>query len=596
MDETQPLLERLEKVKIIHNTHNIGFLHACNQAAKVARGDTLLFLNNDAQLLPGSLSSALTSLTSSTTVGAVGGKIILLDGSLQEAGSIVWSDGSCSGYGRGDSPLAPMYMFRRNVDYCSGAFLLTRRQHFNELGGFDIDFAPAYYEETDYCFRLRQRGLLTIYDPNAVIIHYEFGSASLPDQGIKQQAINQNIFVEKHRNTLAKNYSNSQENVLHARQATKPKYHVLFIDDRVPHQGLGQGFPRANSILSLLFEFDLFVTIYPLGFPIEDWPSVYSDLPREVEVMIGHGLDKFRSFLQDRRGYYDIFFISRPHNMRLVQEIRKEQPALFDGVKIIYDAEAIFAAREILRAEIFDKSFSIMEKQKLIHSELEIASNVDAVITVSEMECSYFKDFGIINTYVLGHALIPKPTTNSFAARRNILFVGAITDNLSPNADSIIWFVNEVFPRIRRILGDDVNLLIAGSNKSAKVDALQCSNVKILGFIEDLYSLYNTSRIFIVPTRFAGGIPYKAHEAAAHGLPIVASTLIASQLDWKSGEDLLAAPTDNPVEFANQCIKLYSDPILWQNLRENSLRRIELECSPQAFRQTLRYIMSIDNH
>jgi glycosyltransferase involved in cell wall biosynthesis len=282
--------------------------------------------------------------------------------------------------------------------------------------------------------------------------------------------------------------------------------------------------------------------------------------------------------------------------MRLVQEIRKEQPALFDGVKIIYDAEAIFAAREILRAEIFDNSFSIKEKEKLLHSELEIASNADAVITVSEMECSYFKDFGIINTYVLGHALIPKPTTNSFAARRNILFVGAITDNLSPNADSIIWFVNEVFPRIRRILGDDVNLLIAGSNKSAKVDALQCSNVKILGFIEDLYSLYNTSRIFIVPTRFAGGIPYKAHEAAAHGLPIVASTLIASQLDWKSGEDLLAAPTDNPVEFANQCIKLYSDPILWQNLRENSLRRIELECSPQAFRQTLRYIMSIDNH
>lgn len=590
-DDTQNLLERLEAVKIIRNSDNLGFLHACNQAGKIAKGEMLLFLNNDAQLLPGTLANALATLENSSKIGAVGGKIVLLDGSLQEAGNIVWKDGSCSGYGRGDNPLESIYMFQRAVDYCSGAFLLTKRKYFDDLGGFDIDFAPAYYEETDYCFRLQERGLATVYDPNAVILHYEFGSAVSPQQGIKQQKANQNIFKEKHKNVLVNHYDNSLDPILFARQVGKPKLRVLFVDDRVPHKGLGQGFPRANLILSLMVEFGLFVTLYPLRFPSEEWERVYSDIPRTVEVMVNHGLDRFNKFLNERKDYYDLLFISRPHNMQLIQEIRKEQPDCFKGMKIIYDAEAVFATREILYKEVLGQSISDKDKRRLIYDELKLAKYTNAVITVSEIERNYFREFGFKETCVLGHAMMVTPTPNEYIQRHHILFVGAMPNDVSPNTDSIIWFVEKVFPYVREILGEEVVLQVVGLNSSMRVATLECGSVKILGYVDDLFSIYNESRLFIAPTRFAGGIPFKAHEAAAHGVPMVVSTLIASQLNWESDKDLLVASTDDPKAFAHQLVRLYSDAILWNTIRNNALRRIQSECAPQAFRQTLKTLI-----
>ena len=71
------------------------------------------------------------------------------------------------GYGRGDDPSAAMYNFRRDVDYCSGAFLLTPVETWEQLNGFDPVFEPAYYEETDYCMRLWERGLRVVYEPSA---------------------------------------------------------------------------------------------------------------------------------------------------------------------------------------------------------------------------------------------------------------------------------------------------------------------------------------------------------------------------------------------------------------------------------------------
>lgn len=590
-DETPMLLQRIDNARVVTNTDNLGFLAACNQAAAVARGETLLFLNNDAQLLPGSLSSALDTLYSAPNVGAVGGKIVLLDGTLQEAGSIVRQDGSCLGYGRGDAPFEPMYMFRRVVDYCSGAFLLTRREHFNELGGFDRDYIPAYYEETDYCFRLKQRGLTTVYDPLAVIVHYEFGSATDPEQGIRQQARNQNVFLKKHGAALEKKYPAHPGNILLARHGDLPRARILVIDDRVPHRSLGQGFPRAHSIVSCLVELGCFITLYPLRFPVEDWSDVYSDIPNDIEVMAGYGMERLESFLLERKGYYHMLLISRPHNMEWVGSIGDRHPGLFDGVKLVYDAEALFAARDILREEIFGRSLPPKEKEAMIQKELELAAGAHVVITVSEAEREHFTAFGLEETHVLGHLVTASPTPKSFTERRDILFVGAMPDDASPNADSLAWFVKEVFPLVKKLLDAEVRIIIAGSCKSPKVTALESENVILAGFVHDLTSFYNDCRVFIAPTRFAGGIPFKAHEAAAHGLPIAASTLIASQLGWVGGEDLAAAPVHDPVEFAHQCSRLYSDSVLWQKFRENALRRIELECSMQVFNGTLKKIV-----
>src|SRR5207302_7811425 len=200
-DETPQLLSRLEHVKVVRNSTNRHFLAACNQALQYLLGEYLLFLNNDAFLMPGALQAAMHTLENTESAGAVGARIVNLDGRLQEAGTIVRPDGSCLGYGRGDDPNAPEYMFRREVDFCSGAFLLTRRELFTQLKGFDPAYQPAYYEDADLCLRLRKLGLRVIYEPEATILHFEYGSSS-SEKAVGLIARNQSVFRARHAELL----------------------------------------------------------------------------------------------------------------------------------------------------------------------------------------------------------------------------------------------------------------------------------------------------------------------------------------------------------------------------------------------------------
>ena len=196
-DRTGEMLEHLDGVQMIRNRENLGFGYACGQGAERARGEFLCFLNNDALLQAGSLSAVLADFREDESIGAIGGKILLADGRLQEAGSMVWNDGSAWGYGRGDDPDLPRFNFRRPVDYTSGAFLFTPRSLFSELGGFDATFSPAYYEDSDYCFKVWNKGLKVVYEPRAAIRHYESASSEI-EQNVKDSiAKNQAKFFQK---------------------------------------------------------------------------------------------------------------------------------------------------------------------------------------------------------------------------------------------------------------------------------------------------------------------------------------------------------------------------------------------------------------
>ena len=153
---------------------------------------------------PGALAAALSTLDTSPDIGAVGGQLILPSGRLQEAGSIVWTDSSTLGYARNIDADAGEAMFRRDVDYCSGAFLLTPLAFWNRLGGFNEAFVPAYYEEADYCMRLREHSLRVVYEPSAVIDHFEFGSETKRSNTLKMSRANQKKFRQRHALTLSR--------------------------------------------------------------------------------------------------------------------------------------------------------------------------------------------------------------------------------------------------------------------------------------------------------------------------------------------------------------------------------------------------------
>ncbi len=592
-DDTSRLLDRIHGARIIRNAENRHFLLAVNQAANEAQGKFLLLLNNDAQLLPGAFGAALETLQSQNDIGAVGGKLVLLDGSLQEAGSIIWRDGSCLGYGRGDNPFSSAYMFRRDVDYCSGAFLLTRRSTWKELGGFDETYVPAYYEETDFCMRLWEKGLRVVYEPSAVVIHYEFASASTTRSATDLQAKHQEIFAKRHAASLRDHAAADPAAVLAARMHGNRR-RVLFLDDRVPHPWLGSGFPRARTMLLALRKSGFFVTLFPMDPAVleEDWNLVYSDLPRDTEVMNEMGPQLLEAFLRNRRNYYDAIIVSRPHNMNYLRPILTAHPDWFETTPVIYDAEALFAPRDIdlrkLRGEVLTES----EIEKVYRDEISLASPADCVMAVSQLDREAFLSHGIQRVYVLGHALQAAPTPRPFAGRSGLLFIGAIHDEGSPNGDSMIWFISEIWPLIQSALGPGATLTIAGVNKSERIASMAGPSIRILGHRESVTDLYDRARVFVAPTRFAAGIPHKVHEASARGVPVVATPVLARQLAWK--DEVEVGVAGDAESFAAKCIALHENELLWNRMRDSALDAIRKDCSVDAFEQQFLDILAAE--
>lgn len=589
LDDTALLLNKIEGVTIIRNNENLHFLKACNQALPHVRGKYLLFLNNDAEIIEDTISSAMQTITENSKCGAVGGKIILPDGKLQEAGSIIWNDGSCLGYGRGQSPNQPEYNFKRITDYCSGAFLLTKTGLFKRHRGFDERFVPAYYEETDYCLWLQEQGLDMIYDPKAVIRHFEFGSG-ISDTAVALQQKNQKVFYEKHKTQLAKHYKPNINVVLKARFAAslRNKKRILYIDDRIPHNDLGSGFPRSNTIIRCMVELEYQITIYPLNFPIEDnWDSAYKDIDPFVEISMGHGREGVSNFLQSRSNDYDVIWVSRPHNMEFVKD---DLQSIIKGYKIIYDAEAIFAELDIVKMELEGKGINNKKAEAALNKELSLCEVADAVTAVSVADARKFSKYGAKHVHVLGHTLDINLPNIPFENRKGLLFVGNLDNNTSPNVDSVLWFVNEILPLVREKL-PEVEVYIIGSALSQKINTLNIEGVHILGRVDDLTRYYSRCRVFIAPTRFAAGIPHKIHEAASYGLPVVTTRLLAQQLNWEDQEMLIAADHDKK-DYAKKLIMLYQQKSLWKSIQGNSLAYVKNEMSFQRYKQTISSLLN----
>ncbi len=578
-DETRLMLDRLQGAKIISNETNVGFGQACMQAAGCAEGEYLCFLNNDALLSPTAISAALANFANAS-VGAVGGKVLLANGALQEAGSIVWSDGNALGYGRGDDPNAPQYNFRRPVDYCSGVFLLTPRKLFAEFGGFSSEFAPAYYEDTDYCMTLWQSGFQVIYEPLAVIRHYESATSGGNEFATVMAEHNRKKFVQKWEPVLKQHYAPDLSQISAARIAVAASgLRILYVDDRIPHRNLGSGYPRSNDILRQLAALGHHVTCSTFIFPLLQ--DEYSDIPREIELF-----DGLRNHATLVRNYFrdsDVVWVSRPHNLHLL--LTQCMPgAIARDFRLIYDAEAIFSERAQQQQVLSGAGADAVQP----YDEFALAKLADTVVVVSEHDRTAMLRSGLGSVHVVGHRLSSAPTSTAANARYTFLFVGAVHGPNNPNADSIRYFCHSVWPAVQKETG--ATLVVAGYRTDEILGDLGSSTVRVLGAQENLQPLYEVARAFVVPTRYAAGLPFKAHEAAAFGVPLVVSDVIARQLNWRDGIDCLVAHDADT--FAQQCNRVYVDDALWETLRANALRRVIDELSPNIFEKSLQSVLN----
>jgi GT2 family glycosyltransferase len=233
------LAREVEGVTLIRNDRNVGFGRAIVQAARTAGGEALCILNSDALVQEGWLEPMLARLDDAT-VGAVVPMYLDERGRVHEAGSAVGSDGFTLAWGRGLDPRDPAGGVARAVDYGSAACLLIRSDAFREAGGFAEDYGIGYFEDVDLSFELANRGLRTVYEPNARVVHGESASSSR-ERAAEHMRENRGVFLTRQTGRLAGRPRLEQIDVhphrpIHARDWIAP-LRLLVLAERVPFAG-----------------------------------------------------------------------------------------------------------------------------------------------------------------------------------------------------------------------------------------------------------------------------------------------------------------------------------------------------------------------
>jgi len=567
-DSTAVTLKNIKNITIIQNEKNQGFIRSCNTGASACRGKYILFLNNDTIVTENWLPPLL-EVINRENVGVVGSKLIYPDGRLQEAGSIIWNDASGWNYGRGDNPEKPEYNFLRPVDYCSGAALLVRKEIFEEAGGFDERYIPAYYEDADLCFSIRKSGYKVMYQPKSVVVHFEGISNGIDvNAGVKHnQAINKDKFFQRWKDILQKEHLDPDPaNVFSARSRSSGKT-ILVIDQYVPFFDRDAGSQRMSNILKILADLGHKVTFIGDNFNhFDPYDSIMQQAG--VEVIYFPFLSSIEQYLNLYGKYYEIVILSRPHIVeKHIAHVRK----YCTRAKVVYDTVDLQFIRESRRAEVLQDPGLTKKVVELKKWELKMAKGSDATLVVCTNEQQILiKEDPSLNVHVI--SLIHDVVTpeKNFSERKNIMFLGAFLHN--PNADGVLWFIKEIFPKIILHI-PDVRFFVVGDRPTDEISSLSSGNIIVTGYIEDVSAYLNTCRVFVAPLRYGAGVKGKINHSMSHGLPVVTTSVGAEGLDLTDNENVLIA--DDPDTFSRKVIQLYNDEFLWNKLSKNSIAHIQ---------------------
>ncbi|MEM2174559.1 MAG: glycosyltransferase family 4 protein, partial [Candidatus Micrarchaeia archaeon] len=235
--------------------------------------------------------------------------------------------------------------------------------------------------------------------------------------------------------------------------------------------------------------------------------------------------------------------------------------------KIIFDTVDLQFLREKRRGEVEGNKEVLKEAEKLRNWELQLARLSDLTLVVSEKEAEILlKEDPSINVYVLSNIHEIKEPTKGFSEREGIMFLGGF--NHLPNVDGVKWFVKEIFPEIKKHL-PDLKFYVVGSEPPKEILTLKSRDIIVTGYVKDLEPYLENSRVFVAPLRYGAGVKGKINMAMSHGLPVVTTSIGAEGMHLIDGENALIA--DNPKDFAEKVVKLYTDEELWKKLSKNSI-------------------------
>ncbi|MDM8119738.1 glycosyltransferase [Succinatimonas hippei] len=546
-DKTLNLEKEIKNLKVIHNLKNVGYIKNCNNAAKYANGEYLYFLNNDTLVQKNWLSELVNVFSIKKDAGVVGSMVIRPNHKLQECGAFLFKDVTYVAMGQDINDLK--HNFLKKCDYVSGCSLLTIKSLFNEIGGFDELFSPAYCDDPDYCLSVRKKGLATYVQPKSKIVH--FGSVSYQYSSSDLQIRNNSRLRSKWRDFFS-------ERVLFSefRETSDPLRNtsILVVDDLFPQFDKHAGGKTIFQYLKLLSTQKVNLKFCPYFSCEVEHP--YFDILSDMGIEIIFS-DNVHKWIEEHYSYLDYIIISRPNVAEhfMIKAIRAHGP------KIIYYGHDLHYLR-MSRTNQYSKVYSEEEIDKMMKLEYSIISFVDVALFPSFVEQNIleqkFSNVDVISPYVFNSRNANKH--KNFIESNGIIFVGSAH---APNLDGLKWFIDNVFNIVVKHI-PDIKLYIVGESF---IDTIKPSNnIILMGYVnnDDLTKMYRSVKLSIAPLRFGAGIKGKIIESLSYGVPVVTTSIGVEGLrDYSEIIDV----ADDPDNFANLIVRRYKDSTLWHKTR-----------------------------
>lgn len=578
-DDSAQVLGQVAGLRLLRNEHNLGFVGSCNAGADAARGRWLVFLNNDAMATQGWLEALLATFDQFDGTGLAGARLLYPDGRLQEAGGLVFSDGSGWNYGRFEDPADPRFGYARQTDYCSGAAIAIERALFERLGGFDQRYAPAYYEDTDLAFKVREAGLQVVVQTTSTVIHHEgITSGTDTSAGMKRyQVVNQAKFLERWREALDRQPAPGTPVDTLVRRAAKG--HVLVIDATTPEPDQDSGSVRLTHTLRLLRESGRHIRFFADN---RAWVPGYSERLQAlgIEVLYGPWLGDPVAWLRENGPQLDAVLVCRhyiaSHYLPLVRQYAPRARFIFDTVDLHY-------LREQRAAQLAGSEDIARQAEKTRQQELALIRASDVTLVVSPAEQALLAtDAPGARVDILSNVHPVHGCRRPFGERADLLFVGGFQH--PPNIDAIGWFVREVFPAVRAEL-PEVRVHVIGSKMPPTIAELAGPGVAVHGHVADLEPYLDGCRIALAPLRYGAGVKGKLNMSMSYGQPAVATGIAVEGMHLKPGEEVLVA--EEPADFAAAVVRLYRDEALWNRLSAAGLANVRRHFSFDAARAAI---------
>jgi GT2 family glycosyltransferase len=593
MDDNSPdpkakeIEKYMENVIFISNGINYGFLENCNKGARLAKGEYILFLNNDTNVQPGWLNSLVELIESDEKIGMVGSKLIYPNGQQQEAGGIIWKDASAWNFGRLDDPTKPEYNYVKECDYISGASIMIRKELWDKIGGFDKRYKPAYFEDSDLAFEVRKHGYKVMFQPKSVVVHFEgISHGTDTSSGIKSyQVKNREKFVEKWKDVLEKeNFENGQD-VFIARDRSRFKKHILFIDHYVPHYDQDAGSRTVFGYIKLFLSEGYSVKFIGDNFyPHQPYTDTLQQLG--VEVLYGpYYANNWQKWIKENGKYFDYIFMNRPHISEKYIDFIKE----YTKAKIVYYGHDLHFLREKREYLLTNDENKLKSSEEWKKREFNLIKKADIALYPSEVEIEEIKTLDP----TIKVKAIPAYLFESFENKernikntRDIMFVGGFSH--TPNIDAVLWFIENVWNKIKKEI-PDIKFYVIGSKPPEEITNLASEDIIVTGFVsdEELSEYYQKCRISIVPLRYGAGIKGKVVEALYNQIPIVTTSIGAEGLNEAHNYMIIADDAD---KFAESVISLYNDCSLLKTLSQKSVEYCKKYFSYSAAKNVLKDI------